>query len=40
MEKPYRAVHRYRRNTSGRDFVVGDLHGCFSSLDEALAARS
>lgn len=40
MKKPYRAVHRYRRNTSGRDFVVGDLHGCFSALDEALAARS
>ena len=40
MKKPYRAVHHYRRNTTGRDFVVGDVHGCFSRLDEALAACS
>lgn len=39
MKKPFRAVHYYRRNTTGRDFVVGDVHGCFSQLDEALAAR-
>jgi serine/threonine protein phosphatase 1 len=39
MKKPFRAVHYYRRNTTGRDFVVGDVHGCFSRLDEALAAR-
>ena len=25
------------RNLKGRDFVVGDIHGCFDFLDEALA---
>lgn len=24
------------KNTKGRDFVVGDLHGCFSILEDAL----
>ncbi|VWB86656.1 metallophosphoesterase [Burkholderia lata] len=38
MRKPYQAVRRYPRNISGRDFVVGDLHGCFSQLGTALAA--
>lgn len=37
MRKTYQAVRRYRRNTIGRDFVVGDLHGCFSQLDAQLA---
>ncbi|WP_080413225.1 metallophosphoesterase [Burkholderia ubonensis] len=37
MKKPYRAVTRYPCNTAGRDFVVGDLHGCFSHLDAQLA---
>lgn len=32
-------VHRYPRNTRGRDFVVGDVHGCFSMLDAELTAR-
>lgn len=36
MNEPYQAVRRYRRNTKGRDFVVGDLHGCFSQLDRQL----
>lgn len=31
---PYR---RIARNTSGRDFVVGDIHACRSLLDAALA---
>ena len=26
------------RNTSGRDIVVGDVHGCFRTLDRALGA--
>ncbi|HEY8963320.1 MAG TPA: metallophosphoesterase [Alphaproteobacteria bacterium] len=26
----------FERNEKGRDFVVGDLHGCYSLLDEAL----
>ncbi|AMV46023.1 metallophosphoesterase [Paraburkholderia caribensis] len=39
MKEPYRAVHRYPRNDSGRDFVVGDLHGCFEQLRAELEAR-
>lgn len=26
----------YERNTAGRDFVVGDIHGCFDRLTAAL----
>lgn len=36
MNEPYRAVHRYSRNTLGRDLVVGDIHGCFSLLKAEL----
>jgi serine/threonine protein phosphatase 1 len=32
-------VERYSRNALGRDFAVGDVHGCFSLLDAELAAR-
>jgi serine/threonine protein phosphatase 1 len=39
MKEPYRAVIRYPRNDSGRDFVVGDIHGCFGQLRAALEAR-
>ncbi|AOJ93360.1 serine/threonine protein phosphatase [Burkholderia multivorans] len=31
-------VKRFQRNASGRDFAVGDVHGCFSKLEAALAA--
>ncbi|HXG29162.1 MAG TPA: metallophosphoesterase [Nevskiales bacterium] len=31
-------IRRYTRNTHGRDFVVGDIHGCFSLLERLLAA--
>lgn len=31
-----KAVRRYDRNTLGRDFVVGDIHGCFDQLRQAL----
>ncbi|WP_241290157.1 metallophosphoesterase [Burkholderia stabilis] len=40
MKKPYRAVRRYSLNVEGRDFVVGDVHGCFSMLEEELASAS
>ncbi|ACC72468.1 metallophosphoesterase [Paraburkholderia phymatum] len=40
MREPYRAVHRYSRNESGRDFVVGDIHGCFAQLRAELQARN
>lgn len=29
-------IQRFRANQEGRDFVVGDLHGCFALLDAAL----
>lgn len=29
-------IHRLPRNTQGRDFAVGDLHGMFSHLESAL----
>lgn len=29
-------VQRYSRNPRGRDFVVGDIHGCFDKLRQAL----
>jgi hypothetical protein len=29
-------VQRYERNVRGRDFVVGDIHGCFDQLRAAL----
>ncbi len=29
-------VRRFPRNTQGRDWVVGDIHGCFTTLDLAL----
>ncbi|RQT19122.1 serine/threonine protein phosphatase [Burkholderia contaminans] len=38
MKKPYRAIKRYLLNVEGRDFVVGDVHGCFSLLEERLAS--
>lgn len=29
-------VQRYDRNSQGRDFVVGDIHGCFDELRRTL----
>jgi serine/threonine protein phosphatase 1 len=29
-------VHHYARNTKGRDFAVGDIHGCFRLLQTTL----
>jgi len=31
-------VKRLARNTTGRDIIVGDVHGCFTKLREALDA--
>jgi serine/threonine protein phosphatase 1 len=28
--------HKYDRNTEGRDFVIGDLHGCYDELMDKL----
>lgn len=40
MPLPQYSYRRITRNTLGRDFVVGDLHGCRSLLDAALAGVS
>jgi len=29
-------VQHYEKNTTGRDFAVGDIHGCFSALQKVL----
>ena len=29
-------IKRFDRNTAGRDFVVGDIHGCFTRLQNTL----
>lgn len=34
------AVLRLEENLLGRDFAVGDIHGCFSILEQALAEAS
>ena len=34
----YEVFKRYAKNLYGRDFVVGDIHGCFTKLEEALRA--
>lgn len=34
--EPYRAVLRFPRNPTGCDYVVGDIHGCFSQLERRL----
>lgn len=31
-------VQRFTRNTAGRDYVVGDIHGAFEALDGKLSA--
>lgn len=31
-------VKRFERNTTGRDYIVGDIHGCFSKLQCKLDA--
>ena len=31
-------IQRFARNATGRDFAVGDIHGCFARLRAALDA--
>ncbi|MFL9891061.1 MULTISPECIES: metallophosphoesterase [Paraburkholderia] len=38
MQQTFVPVRRFKKNTSGRDFVVGDLHGCFTRLRRELEA--
>ncbi|WP_106277346.1 metallophosphoesterase [Paraburkholderia sp. BL25I1N1] len=39
MQQTFIPVRRFKKNTAGRDFVVGDLHGCFSRLAKELELR-
>ena len=32
------AMPRFAQNTVGRDFAVGDIHGCFTELQRGLEA--
>ena len=32
-------VQRFASNQHGRDFVVGDIHGCFDAMRDAMAAH-
>jgi serine/threonine protein phosphatase 1 len=36
MTGNWKSVARFNRNGNGRDFVCGDIHGCFSDLEEEL----
>ena len=38
MRVPAPRIERVARNRVGRDFVVGDVHGCFRTLEQCLAA--
>lgn len=31
-------IRRFPKNLLGKDYVVGDIHGCFTDLEKALAA--
>ena len=33
---PDRLIVKHRANTAGRDFVCGDIHGCFDTVEHAL----
>lgn len=32
-----KTVQRFQRNDTGRDFVIGDVHGCFDNLRTAMS---
>lgn len=40
MTRNTELVQRFERNTTGRDFVVGDIHGCFDALCAAMGTVS
>lgn len=29
-------LQKFEKNTQGKDYCVGDIHGCFSKLQEQL----
>ena len=36
MTRNTELVRRFAPNTAGRDFVVGDIHGCFDALGDEM----
>lgn len=38
MNNSTHIVKRFTKNANGRDLIVGDIHGCFTKLAEALSA--
>ena len=36
MQVPVPRIERVARNRAGRDFVAGDIHGCFRTLERCL----
>lgn len=36
----FETVKKLPENKGGRDFIVGDIHGCFSLLEDALSATN
>lgn len=36
MSEIYSPIKCFTQNTQGRDFVIGDIHGCFEQLERAL----
>ncbi|MCL2557530.1 MAG: metallophosphoesterase [Treponema sp.] len=39
MPESWKSILRLEKNAAGRDFVCGDIHGCFGDLEEALEER-
>lgn len=39
MKQIFLPVRHFEKNTSGRDFIAGDLHGCFAQLERELEVR-
>jgi serine/threonine protein phosphatase 1 len=34
--RPWQVIQRFEKNKNGRDFVCGDIHGCYDDLEHQL----